>query len=68
MRYLEQPCSVCGSIHDPGFPHNTRSLQYQYSFYAQYGRWPTWEDAMAHCSEKSKAILEAFKEGSVDPN
>lgn len=25
------------------------SLRYQYSFFAEYNRFPTWADALAHC-------------------
>ncbi|SFV31451.1 hypothetical protein SAMN05216456_1345 [Devosia crocina] len=46
-------CQECGVKHDPAQPHNAQSLHYQYSFYAKNdGRWPTWIDAMAHCSEE----------------
>lgn len=48
----KQACQVCGHIpnHAPEEPHNALSLYYQYSFYFQHGRWPTWVDAMAHCT------------------
>lgn len=42
-------CSQCAVKHEPDQPHNQQSLAYQYSFYAEHGRWPTWTDAMAHC-------------------
>lgn len=42
-------CSQCAVDHPPEQPHNNDALHYQYSFYAEHGRWPTWEDAMAHC-------------------
>lgn len=45
-------CSQCAVKHDPGEPHNQQSLAYQYHFYAEHDRWPTWEDAMAHCSDE----------------
>lgn len=46
-------CQVCGHdpAHEPDQPHNAQSLYYQYAFYADHGRWPTWRDAVAHCSE-----------------
>ncbi len=47
-------CQECAEKHDPEWPHNKASLYYQYSFYAKHGRWPTWADAMAHCSEDIK--------------
>ena len=46
--------------HDPRMPHNRDSLTYQYKFYDQHGRWPTWADAMAHCDP---AVKEAWIEG-----
>ncbi len=49
-------CPECATKHDPGDPHNQRSLTYQYKFYARNGRWPTWDDAMAHCSPETKVI------------
>lgn len=49
-------CPECAVKHDPDQPHNCGSLAYQYKFYDQHGRWPTWADAMAHCSEGVKAF------------
>lgn len=42
-------CPECAVGHPPTHPHDQQSLFYQYAFYAKHGRWPTWEDAMAHC-------------------
>lgn len=53
-------CSQCFIEHHPAFPHDAQSLQYQYRFNAEHGRWPTWEDAMAHCDDE---VYEAFREG-----
>ena len=50
----EGTCPECAVKHDPELPHNRDSLAYQYKFYDKNGRWPTWEDAMAHCSEEVK--------------
>lgn len=47
-------CEMCAVNHPPELPHNRDSLCYQYKFYDQYGRWPTWADAMAHCPEDIK--------------
>lgn len=47
-------CSVCATDHEPEYPHNQQSLFYQYKFYNDNGRWPTWKDAMAHCSNEIK--------------
>lgn len=42
-------CSQCGRLHEPDQPHDAQSLAYQYAFYAEHDRWPTWADALAHC-------------------
>ena len=47
-------CPECAVAHDPTYPHNQQSLYYQYHFYAEHQRWPTWEDAMAHCDDRMK--------------
>lgn len=58
-------CQVCATDHKPENPHNRDSLFYQMTFKNEYGRSPTWEDAMAHCSEKVKKLWreELRKEG-----
>lgn len=49
-------CQQCGRDHTPDWPHDQRSLHYQYWFRINEGkssreeRWPTWRDAMAHCT------------------
>ena len=53
-------CQECAVKHEPSQPHNQQSLHYQYQFYLREQRWPTWEDAMAHCSEDVK---EQWKQG-----
>ena len=59
-------CSICAVAHDPGQPHNRDSLCYQYKFYDEHGRWPTWKDAMAHCSEEVKEYwIQALSEHGV---
>lgn len=42
-------CPECAVKHEATQPHNQQSLAYQYKFYEQHGRWPTWTDALAHC-------------------
>jgi hypothetical protein len=49
-------CPECACKHDPSQPRNLQSLTYQYKFYDKYGRWPTWTDAMEHCSEEVKVF------------
>jgi len=49
-------CQVCAVAHDPRQPHNQQSFYYQMAF-AQTspdGKGPTWEDAMAHCTDDVK--------------
>lgn len=48
-------CPVCATKHKKNAPHDRDSLYYQSRFYRKYRRIPTWEDAMAHCDEKTKA-------------
>jgi hypothetical protein len=48
-------CQECAVEHDPAEPHNRDSLYYQMQFQIRHGRWPTWEDAMAHCTDDLKA-------------
>ena len=47
-------CPLCAVKHDPAQPHNRDSLAYQYKFYDEHGRWPTWKDAMEHCDQVVK--------------
>jgi hypothetical protein len=49
-------CPECAVKHEPEQPHNQQSLFYQYKFYNEHGRWPTWQDAMSHCSEEVKLL------------
>ncbi len=59
-------CQICATDHDESLPHNHQSLYYQYAFYAEHGRWPSWEDAMAHCSEDiKKATIDILKSQGV---
>jgi len=48
-------CSQCGRDHDPDQPHDKMTLAYKYAFYAEHDRWPTWADAMAHCTPEVQA-------------
>ncbi len=66
-RVPEGTCPECAVKHDPGQPHNRDSLTYQYHFYDKNGRWPTWADAMAHCTDEVKADwTQALKERGVE--
>ena len=63
----EGTCPECAVKHDPKQPHNRDSLTYQYKFYDQHGRWPTWKDAMEHCTEDVKKFwLQALREKGVE--
>lgn len=48
-------CQECAIDHPHDQPHNQQSLFYQYQFRAKHGRWPTWTDAMTHCTEDVRA-------------
>jgi hypothetical protein len=50
----EGACVECGRKHDPALPHDQQKPVYRYLFYDKHGRWPTWLDAMAHCSDEVK--------------
>ena len=54
MPAKEGTCPECATAHDMSQPHNQQSLFYQYKFFNENGRWPTWKDAMEHCSPDIK--------------
>jgi hypothetical protein len=58
-------CPICAVDHEEARPHNKQSLYYQTRFYMENGRYPTWTDAMAHCSDHMKDfwITELTKAG-----
>ena len=63
----EGTCPICATAHGPAQPHNQQSLCYQYKFYDEHGRWPTWKDAMDHCPEDVKQLWQqALEEKGVD--
>ena len=55
LRPQENKCQCCAVQHGIDQPHDKTSLFYQMYFNARNGRWPTWDDAMAHCSDDIKA-------------
>ena len=62
-------CPKCGRDHEDSFPHDRDSMLYQYTFYDENGIFPSWADAMAHCSEGVKAYwMEQFAARGIDPN
>ena len=67
-------CPACAVKHAAHEPHNAQSLYYQYRFYGLRGRWPTWADAVAHCSIETREAWEtalrereAWSEPAGDP-
>lgn len=51
-------CPICAAMHEPMLPHNRNSLYYLMRFRQEHGRFPTWDDAMEHCSEAMKEQLQ----------
>lgn len=51
-------CQTCGREHDPEDPHDPAQLYYQYAFFGEFDRWPTWKDALAHCAPVVQAHWE----------
>ncbi|MCC7510203.1 MAG: hypothetical protein IT464_12655 [Planctomycetes bacterium] len=49
-------CRACFVKHDATMAHNQQSLSYQMRFYAEHRRWPTWDDAVAHLDEATRAL------------
>jgi len=47
-------CPICNIKHEPNKPHDATSMYYLYRFYGIRGRWPTWADAVAHCSQEMR--------------
>jgi hypothetical protein len=61
-------CPECATAHAPEEPHN-RCLFYQMHFHGQHGRFPTWEDAWAHCTDEVKEICrEALRSMGYRPD
>lgn len=52
-------CQECAHDHTPDLPHDATSLYFQYAFWSKEGRWPTWEDAWAHCTPEMIAFWKA---------
>ena len=52
-------CRECAAKHDPTEPHDRNSLYYENRFRRRYKRFPTWADAMAHCSAATQASWRA---------
>ena len=63
LQPAEGTCPTCAVEHVATNPHNCQSMYYQMRFYGLRRRWPTWADALAHCSENVRA---AWKERLED--
>lgn len=50
-------CAWCHVVHDPAAPHNRDSLSYQIKFHTLHKRWPTWTDAMKHCTPEVQEMV-----------
>lgn len=63
-------CPECAVVHEPEMPHNQQSLFWQYNFMEKNGRWPTWADALAHCSTEMRAqwVTALAEHGVIVPN
>jgi hypothetical protein len=62
-------CPACAVVHAPEQPHNQQSLFWLYHFMELHGRWPTWADALAHCTPEIRAhwVRELAKHGIEVP-
>ena len=49
-------CQECASKHEPEQAHNPDSLYYKMWFKKHNDKWPTWDDAVAHCTPEVKAF------------
>lgn len=49
-------CQQCAVGHVPEDAHDAQSMYYQYWFKKEHKRWPTWKDAVAHCSPERKTF------------
>jgi len=55
-------CKECGDNHPKELPHNVTTSQYQVNFFNKHGKFPTWDDALAHCTEEMKISWKASME------
>lgn len=61
-------CSECGSQHSPSQPHDPAKKIYRQRFVEKNGRFPTWEDALAHCTDQTKDLWrKELKKSKIDP-
>lgn len=53
-------CPACAVAHGDAEAHDATSLYYQMRFFGLRGRWPTWADAIAHCSPQAQALWKRY--------
>lgn len=65
-----EECQICGIPHNPEWPHDPTTLQYQTWFQNETGLVPTWADAMRHCpQEVRESWRDWLKQGyGIDPD
>ena len=53
-------CQICGKhpAHHKNAPHDAQSIYFQYAFFSEHARWPTWKDAVAHCPPEVRKVWE----------
>lgn len=49
-------CQICAVKHEPEQPHDANSLYYKMLFRKENDRWPTWKDALEHCSPDIQSV------------
>lgn len=60
-------CPVCATKHERQEPHDLNSLYYRNQFYRRHRRFPTWADALRHCSELTRAVwTEKLKRAGIE--
>ena len=60
-------CNQCGVFHSPLSPHYKDSPKYQKYFHDKYGRYPSWLDAMDHCTQEIKSLwVEELRKRDID--
>ena len=67
MPAKEGTCPECAVNHEPELPHDAKSMFYQYKFYNEHGRFPAWNDAIAHCEDDVKMLwVQSLREHGVE--
>jgi hypothetical protein len=62
-------CRECAWHHKPQEPHNAESIIFQLNFIDEHGRVPSWNDALAHCDDKTKRTwIAAIADWYPDPD